>query len=168
MRIEYLADHLGRAPQIAGLHYAQWRELLPDWSEKEALEELLSHRNRCAIPTSLIAVQGSELVGTVSLVVEDHDELLMYSPWLANLYVVPSWRGQGVGTMLVGNILEEARALGISRLYLYTDGGEGFYLRLGWRLVERVRLAGKDAAVLVFDLLSGRQVPVDRLQGFGR
>jgi N-acetylglutamate synthase-like GNAT family acetyltransferase len=37
----------------------------------------------------------------------------------------------------VERAVQEARALGVSRLYLYTPGTGALYRRLGWSVVER-------------------------------
>ena len=45
-------------------------------------------------------------------------------------------RGRGVASALVTRIVEEAAALGIPELYLYTDTSQSLYARLGWDVVE--------------------------------
>jgi len=93
------------------------------------------------LPTTLVAIAAGELLGSISLVVDDHAELTRYSPWLASLFVAPAARGRGIGTALLERMLAEARALGIARLYLFTEHQEDWYAALGWILVEHARLA---------------------------
>jgi GNAT superfamily N-acetyltransferase len=59
------------------------------------------------------------------------------TPWLAGVFVAPEHRSHGIGAALVERVVQEARALGILRLYLYTSGSGALYLRLGWSVVER-------------------------------
>jgi GNAT superfamily N-acetyltransferase len=59
------------------------------------------------------------------------------SPWLSDLFVVPEHRRRGVGAVLVGRVVLEARVLRSRRLYLYTLGSGALYLRLGWSVMER-------------------------------
>jgi hypothetical protein len=40
---------------------------------------------------------------------------------------------------LVARAVEEARALAVPIIYLYTAGQQGYYERLGWEPLERVR-----------------------------
>jgi GNAT superfamily N-acetyltransferase len=148
----YLCDHMRLAPELARLHYAEWGPLLPDWSEAEALAELRTHRSRQAVPTTIVMLESfaagrrshgtdaDSLVGSVSLLQNDDDRIRDYSPWLASLIVLPQYRGRGFGIALVERCVQEARALGISRLHLYTAGQQAFYRRLGWRVIDTVPL----------------------------
>lgn len=136
MRFRYLAECMALAPRLAEAHHREWGPLLPDWSEAAALAELRTHDQHRHVPTTLVlfADEPEEvLLGSVSLLANDHDDIRAYSPWLASLYVWPEHRGQGHGITLVERCVAEARALGIPRLYLYTAGQKVFYRKLGWR-----------------------------------
>jgi predicted N-acetyltransferase YhbS len=158
MNFAYLCDHMQFAPMLAGLHFAEWGPLLPSWSEAEALEELRTHRARTAIPTTMLALDGpsSALLGSVSLLQNDDDRIRDYSPWLASLIVLPTYRGKGYGIALVERCVQEARMLGIERLYLYTAGQQAFYARLGWQVVDSVPL-GSRAQVDVMAIVPGAE-----------
>lgn len=130
--IEYLADHPDLAPTLARWHYDEWRDLIPNWSYQTALEELLSHRHRAAIPTTLVAFRGGVLVGSASLLIEDVPAWRHLTPWVASVYVVPSERGTGVGSQLVQHVVAVAGQLGVKTVYLLTPGQAEFYRRLGW------------------------------------
>lgn len=137
----YLCDHMRLAPDLARLHYAEWAPLLPSWSEADALAELRTHRSRQAIPTTLLMLDDvHDVIGSVSLLQNDDERIRDYSPWLASLIVMPPHRGQGHGIALVDRCVQEARALGIPRLHLYTAGQQAFYRRLGWRVIDTVPL----------------------------
>src|SRR5712691_7502498 len=58
------------------------------------------------------------------------------SPWLSGVFVAPEHRRRGIGAALVERVVQEARALGIPLLYLYTPGSGSLYLRLGWSVME--------------------------------
>ena len=58
------------------------------------------------------------------------------SPWLAGVFVTPEHRRRGTGAALVDRVVQEARALDIPRLYLYTPGDGTLYVRLGWSILE--------------------------------
>ena len=144
MKFVYLAERMHLAPRLAAAHYREWGPLLPEWSEAEALAELQSHQQHVAVPTTILGldeVNGEEvLIGSVSLLANDHEHIRAYSPWLASLYVWPAFRGLGHGVALVGRCLAEARLLQLPKIYLYTAGQQSFYRKLGWR----------DTAVLSF------------------
>lgn len=148
MRIEYLADHPTLAPQLAEWHHAEWRDLLPWWTAESALEELNTHRQRRHLPTTLVALEGSRPLGSVSLLEEDLPEWRQLGPWIASLYVVPDARGRGVGRQLVTRCCSEAAALGVDRVYLFTAGQENYYLRQGWDPVTRFVYSGRPATIL--------------------
>ncbi|MCL2629621.1 MAG: GNAT family N-acetyltransferase [Alphaproteobacteria bacterium] len=61
------------------------------------------------IPQTLIAVEGDELVGTVSLWYNDLKTRQDLSPWMAALYVKPSHRRRGIGRALQEKCVSVAR-----------------------------------------------------------
>ena len=101
---------------------------------------------------ALVAKADGEPVGTCLLVESeiepDHD----VSPWLAGLFVVPEYRGKGVGAALVRAIEDQARQRELSRVYLYTTHAVGFYKRLGWKVMDRTNWQGFDTALMDRDL----------------
>jgi predicted N-acetyltransferase YhbS len=74
------------------------------------------------------------------------------SPWLAGVFVAPSHRRQGIGRALVWRGLEEARNLGLRRLYLYTPNSEGFYSNLGWLAIERTTYRDVNVVIMSYDI----------------
>jgi N-acetylglutamate synthase-like GNAT family acetyltransferase len=52
------------------------------------------------------------------------------------VYVLPEFRGQGIGSQLVRAIEDVATRLQLERLYLFTPDREDFYARLGWSVLE--------------------------------
>jgi ribosomal protein S18 acetylase RimI-like enzyme len=56
--------------------------------------------------------------------------------WLEDMVVHPSYRGRGIGESLLRHAIDEARALGCSRITLLTDQTNGsairFYERAGF------------------------------------
>lgn len=71
-------------------------------------------------------VVGGELAGEVGL--------------LRSLWVSPEQRGQGLGRRLVEHQQRWLRSLGCSEVYLMANGGETFWLRLGYSPIRRERL----------------------------
>jgi N-acetylglutamate synthase-like GNAT family acetyltransferase len=85
------------------------------------------------------------------LVAHDMDTRMELSPWLAGVFVAPNHRRHGLGTALVRRAVDDAKALGVRRLYLYTPSTELFYSRLGWSLVERTSYRGTDVVVMSYE-----------------
>jgi predicted N-acetyltransferase YhbS len=139
MHIAYLADHPGAAPLLAAWHHAEWQALLPGWTHQQALAELQSHTGRRQIPTTFVALDGDRVVASASLLTADLDGWEHLSPWVASVYVLPECRGAGLGRRLVARAVEEARALGVPTVYLFTAGQEAYYARLGWLPLARTR-----------------------------
>ena len=83
----------------------------------------------------LLVATGADGVAACAAIEADGADALLRS-----VAVASSHRGSGLGTKLVANMEEEARTLGIQRLYLLTTTAEGFFEKLGYRRVERERV----------------------------
>ena len=144
MRIEPIALHRGQLATLAAWHDAQWGHLYSHWTLEVARSELEEHALRTSgLPTTLLALEGDELLGSVSLVFEDAPELQEHgSPWLASLYVKPQARGRGIGAQLANAAVARARLEGVDELFLFTPEHRDFYARLGWREIARTALKG--------------------------
>jgi predicted N-acetyltransferase YhbS len=147
-RIDYLADHPEWAPLLADWHYQEWRTLMPEWSHAEAVAELRRHTERCRIPTTFVIIEDDRPLGSVSLLEADLDGWEHLTPWLASLYVVPRRRRQGLGKALLARALEEAVALGVAHVYLFTAGQQEYYERLGWSAWRRTEHAGQEVVIM--------------------
>ena len=74
------------------------------------------------------------------------------SPWLAALYVAPTFRRRGIARALVKAIEDHARTVGTKTLYLYTSEAEAFYAGLGWRIYDRFTQNGEANALMAREL----------------
>jgi len=144
MRIEPIAAHPGRVDTLAAWHHAQWGHLYSHWTYEICRDELAEHASRnSGLPTTLLALDGEELLGSVSLVFEDAPELQEHgSPWLASLYVRPEARGRGLGAGLARAAVARAAQEGVQELFLFTPEHREFYARLGWKQIARTALKG--------------------------
>jgi predicted N-acetyltransferase YhbS len=142
------------SPEIAIC--ARWRvaefsDVLKTSFEEEcrSLEKLLADS---IDDVALIARVDGVAAGTCLLVGSEIDPLHDVSPWLAGLYVTPEHRGMGVGSALIRAIEDNARLQGHGHLYLYTDGAQALYERLGWKPVERFNWKGFPTVLMQRDL----------------
>jgi predicted N-acetyltransferase YhbS len=139
--VEIRIVHLFEMPEsratVAGWIYDAF------WTDKhrhtpQSLESLLQQAiSPDCIPISLLALSGDTPVGTVNLIENDDEHRPHLAPWLAALFVLPLWRNQGIGSVLVHTLQEHASRLGRRGMYLGTDN-PGFYARRGATVYERV------------------------------
>ena len=157
MQIGYLADHAAFVPTLARWHHAQWSYLSPGDSVERRIAGLRKQSGRRQIPTTFVAYDTTKagdkvLIGSASLIAQDMDTRPELSPWLASVYVAAEHRRQGIGSSLVRRVVEEAAALGVERLYLFTPDQEQFYAGLGWTTVERCTYRGYPQVVMTLRL----------------
>jgi GNAT superfamily N-acetyltransferase len=149
--IEYLVDHPSCIPTLAVWHNAQWSYLDTGVSVSQREKNLLKHGTR-QVPTTVVALSGRTLLGSASLIAHDMDTRLDLSPWLASVYVAPPHRRQGIGSALVQRIIQEAAALRLERMYLFTPDKEQFYTRLGWSVIDQTTYRGYAQVVMTIHL----------------
>ena len=65
------------------------------------------------------------------------------------MLVSPGHRRLGIGSALCVRATEEARLLGVSKLYLYTFDQQRLYTRLGWSALEDASYAGRMGTIMV-------------------
>ena len=152
--IDYLANCPQLIDELARLSFIEWQDVYQQRKQtlKHSVENYRERMNTDRLPLTLVALQGGELVGMVSLKFHDMDTRPDLDPWLGGLFVLPKWRNRGVGTTLMRRATEEACRLNVLRLYLWTHTAEGLYHKLGWQVVERTNYFGKEAVVMQIDL----------------
>ena len=111
-RITYLDEHVDAIPELAQWHHAEWFEVPPNLSVADRIAGFSERARRGSIPTGLVAVIDSRVVGMVCLVACDVPSHCHLTPWLATVLVAPTHRHQGIGTALSRRAADEARSLG--------------------------------------------------------
>jgi predicted N-acetyltransferase YhbS len=150
--IEYLADHPAHLPTLAAWLHAQWGSLNPGSTVETRVESLRKQLQRAEVPCAFVALDGDRPAGSASLVEHDMEDHPEWSPWLASVYVHRDFRRRGIGSALAERVAEEARALGVGPLYLFTLDQERLYRRLGWRRLREERYHDWTVTVMVRDL----------------
>ncbi|WDS35691.1 GNAT family N-acetyltransferase [Pseudoxanthomonas sp.] len=152
MQIVPLCEHSQHLTSLARAHLQAFGGLLPDWTLAQARAELASHDTPEALPTTWIALDGEDWVGSVSLLVNDDPRIDQYTPWLASLYVRPDARAAGTGASLVRHCVQAAAKLHIPRLHLYCqDALVPYYTRLDWQPHDRLPLGPLHVVVMAIE-----------------
>ena len=150
IEIRPLADHPEAIPTLAEWFSQEWN----DYDKRTRLEieeQLRQNLGRDSVPITFVAIQNSQIIGTVSLDLSDlppYDHL--FSPWVASLYVPPAFRRRGVGRSLVSHVIDYARSKRLPRIYLWTPGSPGFYEKCGWRVLLATTYSSRPITVLQF------------------
>jgi GNAT superfamily N-acetyltransferase len=134
--IYYLMDYPLYMPIIAFWNYREWH------FGKQPFDEIIArYRQRLqrdSVPTTLIAMEDTIPVGSVSIKLDDLPERPDLNPWLASLYILPDYRGRDIGRRLLRAGEASALAAGVGRLYLFTHTAAGLYEKEGWSFMESV------------------------------
>ena len=136
---------LSDLPGLVGLLqvlFAQEREFTPDPDlQRRGLELILADPR---VGRIFVARAGCALLGMVSLLATVSTALGAPVGWLEDMVVRPDARGRGVGSRLIAHALEHARANGLARVTLLTDGDNAdarrFYRRHGFAPSEMVAM----------------------------
>lgn len=155
MKIDYLADHPAFIPALSGWFLREWRDFYGDGTWEDVAETFYRRLNRGRIPLALVAFEGEQPLGTVSLLEESVGTRERLTPWLGGLYVREGRRREGIGTRLIEAGVGEARALGVGQLFVGIRRAEDYYSRLGWGVVERTSVHGEAVTIMRLNLSRG-------------
>jgi GNAT superfamily N-acetyltransferase len=154
VRIEGIAEQPGLVETVARWQSGEWGHLGPDESlavRIASLREQAAHPGR--IPITFVALDGDAAVGCASI----EDGMSPPTPRLVRLYVPPEARGRRVGSALVRRVMEETAALGIPRLYLFTQDARGLYEKRGWHVIESKQIEGRNITIMAVDLVPAHE-----------
>jgi RimJ/RimL family protein N-acetyltransferase len=145
--INFLADHLDTIPTLAKWIRAQWPDYFADWSQAEMEQDFLEDASRDRLPIRLVAFESGELAGTIVLRENGSESSPEFQPELGGLYVVESYRGQGIGTELVRSGIKLALDQGYDRVHATTVKAAGILERLGWEFIKTVVHSDREVAL---------------------
>jgi GNAT superfamily N-acetyltransferase len=150
--IEYLADHPEFIGAVGQWYHRQWASLKPGEPVQTWVPELRCLCGKGTIPSAFVAVLNGEPVGSALLIADHTDNRESLSPRLASLFVLHQYRKRGIGSALVRRVMEEAGALAVKRLYLFTEDAGLFYRRLDWKIFEETTSLGRNLTILYHDI----------------
>src|SRR5688572_20161139 len=78
------------------------------------------------LPDFIVAASGSEVVGVAGA--EVHGDVAL----LRSVAVAPGLHRQGIGELLVGQMLQQARQRGVRRVFLLTTTAADYFVRFGF------------------------------------
>ncbi|MCH4900668.1 MULTISPECIES: GNAT family N-acetyltransferase [unclassified Pseudomonas] len=148
MHIDYLCHHPQLIEELAELNFKEWGQYKPEDTLASRTERMRAACGKGAIPSVVVAIEDGKLLGGALLIDRDMDTRPQLTPWLAGVYVKAEQRGRGIASQLVNRIVEEAAALGVPQLYLYTDAAQSLYARLGWEVLEETEYDGLPVTVM--------------------
>ena len=140
-----LVDFPHWIPIITGWFFLEWYPLDGE-SQVESEHRIGEWLKKNRLHAVLVAVVDGEPVGTVAL--QDKTLPLGDSPWITGLHVVPGFRNRGIGTRLLRTAENKARAIGLSKVYLYTPRAARLYGTLGWLRHQDTVAFPRNAAVM--------------------
>ena len=156
VEIDLLADHPELIETLAPLVAEHWRPILAQETVESRTATLRDHLNRNNLPIAWVAHSQSTVFGTAALRVHDlpgHEHL---SPWLGGVFVVPQFRGKGIGAALCAAVEQDAKKLhGTSALYLFTLDKQAWYKRLGWSMFEPCTWCDRAGDIMFKELHAG-------------
>ncbi|WP_434362610.1 GNAT family N-acetyltransferase [Parasalinivibrio latis] len=154
MKIINLTEQPDVIPVIAKWHFDEWGHLYPGETLADFVQGLHQCLDDSLVPVTWLLVDEQNVVGTASLVEQDMETNIELGPWLANVYLIPAIRGQGIGSWLIREVMSLAKQRGISELVLFTEGQSWFYETLGWQVLKTETYHGETVSVMGVNLAS--------------
>lgn len=133
---------------LAEWHQQEWSYLNLDNNLQNRLEKMQTHLNKALVPSTFIAKENNNLLGSAAIIEHDMDTHMDLSPWLASVFVAAEYRRNGVGSALVLHVIEQAKQEGVDILYLFTPNQESFYQRFGWLPMSCELYRGQEVTVM--------------------
>ena len=114
-----------------------------EWgSKKDNIEEyIIEKKEKILTGDKVISILGlideNNLVGFISLFKYDGEYRKDLTPWYATMYVKEDYRGKGYSKLLNKALLNEAKKLGYTKVYLKTEL-ENYYEKFGAIFQENI------------------------------
>ncbi|WP_078085023.1 GNAT family N-acetyltransferase [Microbulbifer mangrovi] len=149
MQIFNLADVPQAIDTLARWHFNEWHALYPEETLEDFRADLEASAAHGTVPSTFVAQVDGKVVGSISLLPHDMDIDEPWTPWLANLFVHPDYRQQGVGKQLIEHLIAFARRNSLDRLYLFTPSSRDYYEALGWALLSTQSYKGQQVDIML-------------------
>lgn len=139
--------------KIANWYFNEW-----DTPIEKTVSRLLNQPNDDVLIHIVLFLNG-EAIGSGGIctkvnLLSTHERFRQFNPWIALVYTEEKYRSRGFGKMLMDQLDNHAREIGLSKIYLYTATAESLYKRCGWTEIERIIYKGQDTVVMEKEILS--------------
>lgn len=131
IEIVSLVERSDLVPVVARWQWLEWGKRQGATVEQIA-SFLAAYCTAQGVPQGFVLLEDGMPAGTATLDHADLDARPDLTPWLANVFVAPDFRGRGHARRLVRHVEAAARAAGIGTLYLHTESAMALYAGLGW------------------------------------
>ena len=148
MEIKYLMDCPEALATVSRWAHAERGHQNAGHSLQEVEEIFRRRMNRDEPPITVVAVDNAEVVGMATLKIHELEQYPQYEFWLGSVYVCEDHRRKGIGSKLVERVAEISERLGLEEIYLHTSLNEGWYQKLGWRVVDRVVVPERKSVIM--------------------
>ena len=130
--------------------------LYPQSTIDDFIRDLEDSLSAGTVTGTWILVDGQELIGSASILKQDMTTNTDLSPWLANVFIRPGYRGRGLGRFLIRDIMDKAAESGLSWLYLFTEDQAQFYQKLGWKIIRQEEYNKAQVSIMSVNLKERR------------
>jgi ribosomal protein S18 acetylase RimI-like enzyme len=117
---------------------ALWREAFPGYEPRNYAANSVPRKLEVQPDLLLVAVNGAEVIGTAMAGYDGH------RGWLYSVAVLESYRGTGVGALMLNSAEERLRALGCAKINIQVNEPNkaviGFYEKLGYSVEPRISM----------------------------
>lgn len=149
MEFSLLADHPYAAPIVAEWYFDEWCRDSGRHSLDFVQQNIAAAINKETAPMLVLCHVNNDLVGAAELKIREMDTFPEYEFWLGGVYVRKDFRGHGIGSGLVSEVVKRAKKGNIKQLYLQTENlSGGLYTKFGFNHLHHVDSKGVQVIVM--------------------
>jgi GNAT superfamily N-acetyltransferase len=148
VNIAPMARHRALLPLVAGWFVAEWPGWYGPGGPGNAWADLTAFAEaQTVLPVGLMAFVDGRPVGAGALKAESIASHKHLSPWAVAGYVLPEFRGRGIGAALLASLAAKGRAMGYETIYCGTSTSQSLLMRCGWQAIDATVVEGKQLTV---------------------
>jgi GNAT superfamily N-acetyltransferase len=155
IRLDYLKNNPEYIATCAQWSFREWGRYTPKKTLQNFIESRFAYLNDDILPLTLIACDGNTPIGMCSLA-KNRGICYGLEPWLSALYVIPGYRGRGIGGLLEKEICKKAREMGYHKIYCFTSNTDtvSWYEKHNWCKKSTERQHDHEVIVMEKDLMN--------------
>ena len=98
------------------------------------------------LPQTFGVFKEDKIVGMYQISYDDLSIRPDIYPWICNVYVDEKFRGNGICKLMMETVHDNAKALGIKELYIFTKHC-GLYEKYGWTFIDNIDTYSKEPRI---------------------